>query len=460
MDWWHVALNIFSLTETSPSSSSNSSSKKPSSTDQFARDLAKAADARQTRQPAPKPSKPAAKSKHTADDSDDDSQSKPAAKSSSSANSNAKAQAPASSQSQDDSSSEDAAAAQANADAATVGKGRAPIRTTGKNSAAQSSAAAKAQDAAADPSADSPNQSGLNLLQLLAKSTQSDDSETAATTDTSAPTATDKSSNDGKASDDPNAIALAVFTQALAAALAGQQTPTSSAASAKAGDGTMSIAGATQLPGEDLMTVLAHDVAADAKGKSDDAAAQFNVDPTKNSATDASSTDTTAVGPNALAHLGVASHFAAQHLSNDNTTADLKAPVGSSAWQDEIGTHLTWMTQKGLETGSLRVSPEHLGPVEVNITVQNGDASVWFAANHPDTRAALEQALPRLREMFANQGMNLADAGVSRQSLSQQDRNQSRSGASQGISGVSAVSAADGASAAARINLGLVDLYA
>jgi flagellar hook-length control protein FliK len=69
----------------------------------------------------------------------------------------------------------------------------------------------------------------------------------------------------------------------------------------------------------------------------------------------------------------------------------------------------------------------------------------------------LEQALPRLREMFANQGMNLADSGVSRQSYG----NQSRSGASQGVTGVSAAGASDGSSSAsARINLGLVDLYA
>jgi len=198
------------------------------------------------------------------------------------------------------------------------------------------------------------------------------------------------------------------------------------------------------------------------KGKSDDGAAQFNVDTTKGAANDASNTDASAMSANGLTHLGVASHFAAQHLRNDTNTADLKSPVGSSAWEDEIGTHLTWMTQKGLETGSLRVSPEHLGPVEVNISVQNGDASVWFAANHPDTRAALEQALPRLREMFANQGMNLADSGVSRQSLSQQgSRNQGRTTASQAISGVSAVDASDGSSSAsARLNLGLVDLYA
>ena len=88
----------------------------------------------------------------------------------------------------------------------------------------------------------------------------------------------------------------------------------------------------------------------------------------------------------------------------------------------------------------MRVSPEHLGPVEVKISVHNGDASVWFGANHPDTRAALEQALPRLREMFANQGLTLTDSGVSRES----PRNQARTPTPHSVAAVSAIGSADG----------------
>jgi len=430
---------------------------------------AAAKQSKPTRQatPAPKPSKPAStpKPKHAADD---DSQSKRASSSRDSNGTSSKpksassaSQSAANAQAGQDASPDDAAASEANA-MANGAKGRAPTRTAPKNASAQDVAAKDA----ADGNTDTTNQSGLSLLQLLAKQLEGDDTTDTTASDAVTSAASDKTSADGtdKTSDDPNAIALAMFSQALAAALARQQAPTANAAS---GDAAAGITSATQSPGgaasmQDLMTVLAHDVAADAKGNSDDGATQFNVDPTKSTANDASSADPTAVNPNALTHLGVASHFAAQHLRNDTNTADLKSPVGSSAWQDEVATHLTWMTQKGLETGSLRVSPEHLGPVEVNISVQNGDASVWFAANHPDTRAALEQALPRLREMFANQGMNLADSGVSRQSLSQQgSRNQNRSAGSQGVTGISAVGAADGSSSAsARINLGLVDLYA
>ena len=60
-------------------------------------------------------------------------------------------------------------------------------------------------------------------------------------------------------------------------------------------------------------------------------------------------------------------------------------------------------------TTSLRLWPEHLGPLEVRITMNDDQASVWFGAAHADTRAAIENALPRLRELFASQGLSLTD---------------------------------------------------
>lgn len=96
----------------------------------------------------------------------------------------------------------------------------------------------------------------------------------------------------------------------------------------------------------------------------------------------------------------------AQHRS-------MHAPVGTRAWTDELGSQLMLMTDKGQHTASLRLTPEHLGPLEIRIALRDEQASVWFGAAHADTRAAIEQALPRLRELFAAQGMVLADAGVS-----------------------------------------------
>ena len=130
--------------------------------------------------------------------------------------------------------------------------------------------------------------------------------------------------------------------------------------------------------------------------------------------------------------------------------------VGSSAWADEVGTRMIMMTERGQHSASLRLSPEHLGPLEVRIAVRDDQASVWFGAAHADTRAAIEQALPRLRELFASQGLSLADAGVHHQAPREQGRTPlplSSGGLDGGDDGVAVTSPM-------AIKLGLIDAYA
>lgn len=135
------------------------------------------------------------------------------------------------------------------------------------------------------------------------------------------------------------------------------------------------------------------------------------------------------------------------------------AEVGSTGWAQELGGRLSWMAQAGISSASLHVTPEQLGPVEVRISVHQNNASVWFGAAQPDTRAALEQALPKLKEMFASQGMNLAHSGVSDQSARGAQREpQSQPTLSQAaaLRGLNATPV----TSAARLHQGLVDTYA
>lgn len=130
-------------------------------------------------------------------------------------------------------------------------------------------------------------------------------------------------------------------------------------------------------------------------------------------------------------------------------------PVGGAGWADEIGTRVVMMTESGNHTASLKLSPEHLGPLEINITVRDDKASVWFGAAHADTRAAIENALPRLREMFEAQGLSLADAGVFREPPREQPvvkDNTTSAGQGDTTDEVATVSS--------RVRMGLVDAYA
>lgn len=134
----------------------------------------------------------------------------------------------------------------------------------------------------------------------------------------------------------------------------------------------------------------------------------------------------------------------------------LHARVGSPEWKDQLGAQLNWMVENGKHSASLKLTPEHLGPVEVRIDLNQNQTSIWFSATNADTRTALEQSLPRLRELMSEQGMSLNDAGVFREPPREQQR---------GWTGGAALSSEfqdtnDAPVANARRPAGLLDTYA
>lgn len=93
----------------------------------------------------------------------------------------------------------------------------------------------------------------------------------------------------------------------------------------------------------------------------------------------------------------------------------IQSQVGSPQWGAEFAARISWVVDRGDQTASIRLSPEDLGPVEVRVAIREGEASIWFGAAHAETRQAIEQAIPRLREMLSANGLSLADAGVFQQ---------------------------------------------
>lgn len=99
-------------------------------------------------------------------------------------------------------------------------------------------------------------------------------------------------------------------------------------------------------------------------------------------------------------------------LSGSRPTLQLNTPAGQPGWHNEIGGHLRWLISQGVRVADLRLNPPELGAVEVRIATEGDRSSVTFFASNAQTRELIESALPRLREMFEQQGLQLADAGV------------------------------------------------
>jgi flagellar hook-length control protein FliK len=87
-------------------------------------------------------------------------------------------------------------------------------------------------------------------------------------------------------------------------------------------------------------------------------------------------------------------------------------PVNDSRWAAHVGQEVRILVERGVQGATLRLTPEHLGPVDVRIDIVNDKANVVFNAAQADTRAALTDAIPKLREMFAGAGLALGQADV------------------------------------------------
>lgn len=90
----------------------------------------------------------------------------------------------------------------------------------------------------------------------------------------------------------------------------------------------------------------------------------------------------------------------------------IETPVAHPRFAEDTAEKLVTLVTRGIERAELRVSPAELGPVEVRIDVRAGEASLAIVAAQPETRSALEQALPALRELLAQQGLTLGEATV------------------------------------------------
>ncbi|WP_313166584.1 flagellar hook-length control protein FliK [Massilia oculi] len=103
----------------------------------------------------------------------------------------------------------------------------------------------------------------------------------------------------------------------------------------------------------------------------------------------------------------------------------IPARVGSQAWDNQVSQRIVYMVGKE-QAATLTLNPPDLGPVQIVLNVSNDQASVAFSAEHLEVRQALENALPRLREMMSESGIALNNATVDAGARQQQQDGERR----------------------------------
>jgi flagellar hook-length control protein FliK len=141
----------------------------------------------------------------------------------------------------------------------------------------------------------------------------------------------------------------------------------------------------------------------------------------------------------------------------------LDVPLQQPGWDRSLGDRVQWMVNQNVQLAELKLNPPGLGPLEVRVRVDGDRTHISFLASQASVRDAVDAALPRLREMFAEGGVTLGDVTVGH-------RDGGDGGGGQGTLGKDGAGATDGKSDDAqadplrpkgtRAGQGLVDYYA
>lgn len=91
----------------------------------------------------------------------------------------------------------------------------------------------------------------------------------------------------------------------------------------------------------------------------------------------------------------------------------INTPLGHPAWGNQVGDQLAFMIKGNVHSAEIKLNPAHLGPMEIHVSMKDHNASVTFVSAHAPVREALDAAMPRLRDLMEQQGLNLLNVDVS-----------------------------------------------
>ncbi len=110
---------------------------------------------------------------------------------------------------------------------------------------------------------------------------------------------------------------------------------------------------------------------------------------------------------------------------------DKAVNIHKSDGQQQLSEKIRWMVNARNTMAEIRLDPPELGSMQVRVNVAGDAASVSFVVQSQQAKDALADAMPKLRDMLSEQGIELGDAQVRKDNSSGQENGQQLAGNSQ-----------------------------
>ncbi len=147
---------------------------------------------------------------------------------------------------------------------------------------------------------------------------------------------------------------------------------------------------------------------------------------------------------------------------------NVATPLGNSTWANEFSQKIVWMSTQQNHSAELHLNPPDLGPLNVLLKISDNQLTAQFTSPHIAVRDALENALPKLREILADNNIMLGNATISDQpprdrgegSMNHGSGSAAQHGASYGLIGSNVTSPAAAVAVPVRRHIGMLDTFA
>lgn len=134
-------------------------------------------------------------------------------------------------------------------------------------------------------------------------------------------------------------------------------------------------------------------------------------------------TATTGQKQNTEIPLSTALNYSPISLTQESSSVSqttIMETLGKSEWNQSMSKQIAWMASQNIRSAEIKLTPTNLGAIEVRVEMNEDKLNIAFSSRDAGVRDSLEQAMPKLREMMEEQGLDLGNTDVSEQSFLEQ----------------------------------------
>jgi flagellar hook-length control protein FliK len=102
-------------------------------------------------------------------------------------------------------------------------------------------------------------------------------------------------------------------------------------------------------------------------------------------------------------------------------TLDTETPIGAEGWGEEVGSHISWLSEQKISKAELTLHPAELGAIDITINNEDERITVSIVTRNEAARELLQDNLPRLAELLRQNGLALEQGSVSQHSAGQRE---------------------------------------